>query len=96
MYSNVYKTSIDEKKQIFSRADDDERDLPAEVLGEKWDRERGEKRADGGAGIEYGRGESPVLLWKIFSCGLDGRREVAGLAEREDASCDDEAVHADR
>ena len=42
-------------------SDDDERDLPTEVLRENRDGERGEQRSDRSAGIEYGRGESPCL-----------------------------------
>ena len=76
-------------------SDDDERDLPTEVLRENRDGERGEQRSDRSAGIEYGRGESPVFLREIFSRGLDGGRKVAGFSKGQDASGDKETIHAD-
>ena len=81
---------------------DDEGHLPAsaytlvlEELGEERNGGRSHEGADGCACVEDRSREGTVFLREVFGCGLDGGREVAGLAEGQYAAGCDEKPYAD-
>ena len=76
--------------------DDDEGHFPAELHRERRDAQRRGKRAHGSTGVEDGCRESAVLLREVLGGHLDGRREVAGLAERQDAPAEEEQIDGRR
>lgn len=76
-------------------ADHDEGHLPAPGLRQQRNGQRGEQRADRSAGIEDRGGVGAVLLGEVLGGHLDGCREVARLAQGEDAARGDEEIHAD-
>ena len=77
-------------------ADDDKGHFPAKVLGERRDQERSGQCAHGCTCIEDGSSESTVLLGEVLGRGLDGRREVTGLAQRQDTPAQEEEVNTYR
>ena len=88
----VVKEHPEEHPDETDGADYDEGHLPAVVLGKDRDAERGGQGAHGSPGIEYGGGESPVLLREILRRDLDGGREVACFSEGQHAPTEHEQI----
>ena len=78
------------------RADNHEGHLPAELLGQHGDAQRGGQRAHRGSGIEYRGSESAVHLGEVLGRHLDGGGEVARLADGEQGAAAEEEPDAHR